>query len=285
MQKIKNILTKTKNIILKIGAYLFVLALLFFVSYASVITISNEMEKEDSDEVAECNIQGIELHGYLTTYLPKSDYGEGNRLLYDETSSESIMASIERAESNDKIKGILLEVDSGGGSAVAGFEVSEALERSKKPSVAYIRKTGASGAYLAAIGTDHVFASQSSDIGSIGVTMSYLDNSKKNKKDGLTYNELSIGKFKDTGTSNKALSKEETDLLMRDVKIIYQNFIDRVTERRGLAIEDVKKIADGSTMLGQMALENKLIDQIGGFPEVEAYLAEKIGEEVEVCWN
>jgi protease-4 len=72
---------------------------------------------------------------------------------------------------------------------------------------------------------------------------------------------------------------------MRDITLSYDHFVENVAKNRNLAIEDVKKIADGSTMLGDMALAHGLIDQIGGFPEAEEYLKDKIGEEVQVCWN
>ena len=114
--------------------------------------------------------------------------------------------------------------------------------------------------------------------------MSYIDYAGQNQKEGLTYNQLSSGKFKDMGDPDKALSAEETKLLMRDVNIIYQNFIKAVAENRNLDIKKVESLADGSSILGQMALENGLIDQIGEMPEVKEYLKEKIGEEVEVCW-
>ena len=57
-----------------------------------------------------------------------------------------------------------------------------------------------------------------------------------------------------------------------------------VAENRNLDIEKVKALAEGSTMLGEMALQNGLIDQIGGLPEVKEYLKEKTGGEVEICW-
>jgi len=106
--------------------------------------------------------------------------------------------------------------------------------------------------------------------------------SKIKKKDCITF--LSSGKFKDTGDPNKPLSQEEKNLLMRDVNILHQNFVKMVAVNRNLEIEIVKKLADGSTMLGEMALQNGLINQIGGMPEVKEYLKEKIGEEVEICW-
>jgi protease-4 len=115
--------------------------------------------------------------------------------------------------------------------------------------------------------------------------MSYLDYSRQNQKDGLTYNQLSSGKFKDTGDPDKALTAQESELLMRDINIIHQNFIKAVAENRNLDIKKVENLADGSTMLGQMALENGLIDEIGSQPEVEKYLKEKIGQDLEICWQ
>ena len=182
------------------------------------------------------------------------------------------------------IKAIVLEIDSPGGYPVAAEEVANALKRAKKPTIALIREYGTSGAYYAATGADVIFASQNSDIGSIGVTMSYLDHSKENEKDGLTYNQISAGKFKDSGDSNKSLTLEEKELFMRDINILHENFIEAVADNRNIDIEKVKLLADGSTMLGQMALENNLIDHIGGRYEVEEYLRKKIGGNIEICW-
>lgn len=71
---------------------------------------------------------------------------------------------------------------------------------------------------------------------------------------------------------------------MRDVNIMHQNFIKAVSDNRKLGIEKVTSLADGSTMLGEAALQNGLIDQIGGQTEVNQYLKDKIGEDVEICW-
>ncbi len=233
------------------------------------------------EKLGSCNVLGIELHGNLYTYIPSTDTDEDT---YDATASENIVYDINKAEKDEKIKAIILEVDSYGGFPVAGEEVTVALKKATKPTVALIREGGASAAYLAASGADIIFASKSSDVGGIGVTMSYLEYVKQNEKEGLTYIPLASGKFKDTGDPNKSLSQEEKNLLMRDVNILHENFIKMVVENRGLDIEKVKKLADGSTMLGEMAFENGLIDQIGGMFEVKDYLKGVIGEDVEVCW-
>jgi protease-4 len=209
---------------------------------------------------------------------------ENGNIISDETASESVVYAIEEAEKDENIKAIILEVDSYGGSAVAAEEIAQAMKRAIKPTVALVRTAATSAAYWASTGAKTIFASNLSDIGSIGVTMSYLDNSKKNIKDGLTYNSLSTGKFKDYGDSDKPLTAEERKLLMRDLNIMNENFIQVVATNRNLDINKVQALADGSSMPGQMAKDNGFIDRIGGMPEVKEYLKEKIGEDVEVCW-
>ena len=236
---------------------------------------------EDSLEEGVCNVLGLELHGDLYTYIPPTDTDED---IYDATASENIVFGIEDAESDESITAIILEVDSYGGYPVAGEEVAIALKKATKPIVVLIRGGGASAAYMAASGADIIFASKNSDVGGIGVTMSYLEYVRQNEKEGLTYIPLASGKFKDTGDPDKALTWEEKNLLMRDVNILHHNFVKMVAENRSLDIEKVEKIADGSTMLGEMAFENGLIDQIGGMYDVKEYLKEKIGEDVEICW-
>jgi len=242
------------------------------------------IDQELGDEGVACNVQGIELHGTIVTYIPPEDRDADYNAIVDEVSSENILYAVKSAEEDNTIKAILMEVDSYGGSPVAGEEIRQALLKAQKPVVAYIREGGVSGAYLAALGADTIFANKYSDVGSIGVTYSYVQNVKQNEEAGLEYIELTSGKFKDTGTPDKPLSPEEKQLYQRDIDIIYNGFVSAVAKNRGLSIEQVKKLADGSTMLGEMALENGLIDKIGDLQTVKDFLKEKIGEDVEICW-
>lgn len=244
---------------------------------------SNEGSDQDPEDL--CNVTGLRIFGYLTTYIPNTDYNDERRVIEDETSSGDIMRYIREAERDNEIKAILIEVDSYGGYPVAGEEVANALKRATKPTIAVIRGTGASAAYLAASGADIIYGSKNSDIGGIGATMSYLDYSKQNEKDGLTYNQLSLGKFKDSGDPDKPLTFEEKKLFERDLNIIYNNFIQAVSENRKLSIDKVKKLADGSTMLGEMALKNGLIDKIGGPLEARDYLKDTLKEDIVICWE
>lgn len=158
------------------------------------------------------------------------------------------------------------------------------MKTATKPTVALLRTAAVSGAYWAATGADTIVASAISDIGGIGVTNSYIDNSKKNIKDGLTFNSLSTGRFKDYMNPDKPLTEAERQLIMRDAYIINDNFIKAVAANRNLDNSKVRALADGSSMLGEAGLKNGLIDKIGGLDEVKNYLQEKIGEDIEICW-
>ena len=252
-----------------------------------VIEYIDEYFYTDSDfdqESDDCNVAGVVLRGELATYTPPEAEDETGRTIADQVSSEDIIYAIVKAEKDERIKAIFLEVDSYGGSPVAGEEVSNALKYAKKPTAVLIRGAGASAAYLAATGGQRIFASRHSDVGGIGVTMSYVDNAKQNEKNGLSYVSLSSGRFKDTGAPNKQLTAEEKKLLLRDVNIMHNNFVATVAANRKLAVKKVAGLADGSTMLGEMALQNGLIDQIGNEYDVRQYLTKQIGAEAVMCW-
>lgn len=241
-------------------------------------------DESQAEEDKDCNVAGIELHGDVVTYIAPSSLDKDGNPVNDETASENVVYQINEAEADDSIKAIVIEVDSYGGSAVAAEEMANALKRATKPTVALVRNGATSAAYWASTGANVIFASALSDIGSIGVTMSYLDNTKKNNSEGLTYNSLSTGKFKDYGNPDKPLTEEEKVLVMRDLNIAHDVFVKAVASNRNLDINKVRSLSDGSSMPGEMALENGLIDRIGGMKEVKEYLQDKIGEEVGVCW-
>ena len=248
-------------------------------------TSSSDSTVSDSSDTANdnCNVRGIELHGMIATYLPLHADNDTN-FNYDSVSSENVAYAIKQANDDERINAILIDTDSSGGYPVAGEEISVAIKNSQKPVVALIREQGDSAAYWAISSASKIFASRNSEVGSIGVTQSYLSNVKKNAKDGLTYESLSTGKFKDAGNADKPLTAEEKALFMRDLNIIYNNFIADVAQNRKIPIDKVKSMADGSTVLGDKAKELGLVDQIGGLSEVEQYIEKTTGETSTICW-
>jgi len=270
-----------------------ILKTIFFVSIALTITMFwyNQYTFYFTDEhygsircPAFSNVAVIKIQGKIVTYgMELVDSEDSERISSDIVSSERIIQYINQTKKDDDIKAVIVEIDSSGGSPVASEEIADALKSIGKPTVAVIRQIGASGAYFIATGADRIYASEISDIGGIGVTASYLDYSQKNKEEGLIYQQLSVGKFKNTGDPDKELTAEEKELLMRDIKKSHRFFIESVAKNRGLDVEVVEKLADGSTMLGRDAKENGLIDEIGNMDDVKGWLRNNLKIEPEVC--
>ena len=260
-------------------------AVLLYLAFESIWPNNEKSSLSDSsNEQNDCNVIGINLHGELKTYLP--NHAENDSFFnYDSVSSEDITGKIKLANEDSNIKAIIVEVDSFGGSIVGGEEIDNAVKNSDKPVIALIRDIGASASLWAISSADRIYASENSTIGSIGVTSSYMSNAKKNEKDGNTYEALSSGKFKDSGSPDKELTNEERALILRDINLAFNNFVKAISLNRNIDIEKVKANADGSTFLGNKAKELGLIDEIGGLPEVEQYLEETTGEKPEICWQ
>ncbi|MFZ2205201.1 MAG: signal peptide peptidase SppA [Minisyncoccia bacterium] len=251
----------------------------------SFLNESSDLASNDSAELEDCNVYGINIHGNIVSYHANDAYNDQDKLTLDETSSDEVIGAVNKAQSAENVKALIIEIDSGGGYPVAGEEIMRALKDSNKPVIAFIRSVGASAAYLAATGAQTIFASKFSDVGSIGITGSYLQETEKNKKEGLTYIDLSSGIYKDSGSPNRPLTEADKQIFMRDIKIGYEHFVNLVSQNRNLSIEMVKKLADGSTIMGDAALKNGLIDKIGLYPDAKKFISEKIGAPVIVCWQ
>lgn len=205
-----------------------------------------------------CNIAVLPIMGDITSEISTEEEGEVTTTNADESSM-----FVERANSDENILGLLVRIDSYGGTPVASEIIMNAVKRSSIPSVALIREAGTSGGYMVASAADTIIASAMSDIGSIGVTMSYVGNWDQNADLGLTYVSLASAPFKDYMHPDKPLTDEERKLLERDLAIYHEYFVGLVAENRGLSLEHVAALADGSSMPGALALEAGLIDQLG----------------------
>lgn len=235
---------------------------------------------------ASCNVAVAQLYGTLVYYptenggSPSSANGDGT---LDQTAAEDIRAQIEAADADPSIKAILLQVDSPGGDPVAGEDIADALKHASKPTVAFVADEGTSAAYWASTGAQTIFASADSALADIGVTESYLDSSQQDAQNGLTFESLTAGEYKDMGNPDAPLTPVEKDLFERDLNITLQNFIEQVAANRNLSVASVTAIADGSSMEGEMALQDGLIDKIGNIYDVENYIKGKIGTDAVLC--
>lgn len=241
----------------------------------------------------DCNVYGVLLHGELVSSraaIPVSDMllttdGTNQLLTPNYTVSSDTEYYIENAAADPRVKAILIDINSPGGSPAGSSEIASAMKRAGKPVIAVIHEIGASAGYLVASAADRIFALEESAVGSIGVTQSYLSQYEKDKKEGIAYIQLSSGKFKDMLSPNKPLTEEERALAERDIRLLRNDFVRKVARYRNMPYEKVDALADGSTVLGVQAKELGLIDEIGGTEEARNYLTGTIGEEARLCWN
>ena len=269
-----------KSTLKVVGVILLISAILPVLFYVGLILWGDWHDewasgRESSEYIGneDCNIAVIPVTGDVTTFTGEFDEF-GNEYLTARMSD--ILVSIENAEIDPEIDGILTIIDSAGGSAAAGEAIAAELKKSEMPVAAYIYDVGASAAYLVATGADTIIASPFSDVGSIGVTMSYLDRSGQNKEQGIEFVPLTSAKFKDYGSPDKPLTAEERKLMERDLAVWHDEFVEQVATNRNLPVGDVAKLADGSTLPGKLALEKKLIDQIGNKEAVRWWFAGKL---------
>lgn len=250
--------------IVKVVIWLIVLS--FFLSLAASLFIG-DFESFDG------NVAVIEINGPIVM-------GSDDFLFEDLSSSEDIVELIEKADENEMIKAIVLEINSPGGSAVASEEIANAIKKANKTSVAWIKEAGTSGAYWIASSSDHIIANRMSITGSIGVIASYLGFSGFIEEHNVTYERLVSGNLKDMGSPLKEMTQEERRLFQKSLEAIHNYFVEEVAENRGLSKKDVERLATGQFFIGEEAKKLGLVDELGGKDEVLAYVQEKIGEDV-----
>lgn len=184
---------------------------------------------------------------------------------------------IRKIRKNDKIKAVVLRVNSGGGSAFASDLIWREIEltKEKKPVVVSFGNVAASGGYYIACNADKIFAEENTITGSIGVfgVMMNTEEFMENKL-GITTDGVGTGKFSDFPNLNKEWSSEENAIIQSQIEDVYGDFIGKVAEGRSMNVDQVHEIAQGRVWSGVDALENGLVDEIGGLDNAIEYAKE-----------
>lgn len=174
--------------------------------------------------------------------------------------------NIQRFLKAPEIKALLIKIDSPGGFPGSAQAIFSALKRfkEKKPVVAFIENMGTSAAYNIAVATNHIVASPSALVGSIGVWMQIPPNIEKLAEDWkITFRTIQSGSYKTSGSPFKAMTPEEKAHLQSVSDDSYNQFVKDIATSRNLSVKDHKIWADGKVFTGNQALKLKLIDQIG----------------------
>ena len=195
---------------------------------------------------------------------------------------ESLSKAIRAARNDDKVKAIVMRVNSPGGSAMASEVIRREVELAakEKPVIVSMGNYAASGGYWISSSADYIFADPNTLTGSIGV-FGTVPNLKgfMNDKLGLTFDEVKTNENSDFGTLTKPLSPYQLKMMQKHVTETYDDFITLVSETRNLRKTFVDSIAQGRVWSGSNAIEIGLVDELGGIEQAIAYAAEKAGLE------
>lgn len=193
---------------------------------------------------------------------------------------KSYAALIRKAREDEKVKAVVLRVNSPGGSSFASEEIHHEIEltRAVKPVVASYGGVAASGGYYISCGADSILASPNTITGSIGV-FGVIPNMQKlfNDKLGITFDQVMTNHHADFMSVYRPMNKMEEALITRMIEDVYSTFIQRVGDGRGMETADVDSIGQGRVWAGSDALELGLIDGYGGLQDAIEMAARMAG--------
>lgn len=246
-------------------------------SSSAMTTSTNTLQKFEENLLVPAKENGdadkivvIYLHGLISGMEAGS---------FADTAVEDIKVQLRQAAQDEKVKGVVLHIDSPGGEVTASDTIYNAVRKfrdeHKKPVVVYMGSLAASGGYYAACGGSYLFANDTTFTGSIGVIMQSLKYKALFEKVGLESVTFKSGKMKDMLSGSRDLSDEEKDYVQKMIMQTYDKFVGIVAKERKLPEDQLRNgIADGRVVSGKDALAAKLIDQVGEVEDAYAKAAQ-----------
>ena len=234
--------------------------------YLQYVYDNKKSTKKNNDKIAIIYAEGTIL------------MGEEPRNLSDQLTPNTIIAELDKALKNKNIKGIVLRVNSPGGSALASAVINNKIKEVNKVKPVYVSIGGiaASGGYYISADAKKIFADKESLTGSIGV-VSLIPNVKELvEKIDINIEELKKGEYADIYSLTNEVTKDKLDKIYASNLKVYDEFLNVVSEGRDLNREYVHSIAQGKVWLGEEALELKLVDKIGGIEDTISNLAKDL---------
>ncbi len=196
----------------------------------------------------------------------------------EQIGSERISRSIRTAREDDKIKAVVLRINSPGGSSLASDVIWKEVELTKKvkPIIVSMGDVAASGGYYIACAADSIFAQPNTITGSIGV-FGIIPNLQHffNSKLGVTFDEVKTAKYADLMSVNRPLTADERDLIQQQVNKTYDTFTKKVSNGRKISQNQVDSIGQGRVWTGAQAVKIGLVDRLGNINDAIAAAARK----------
>ncbi|MDX1331880.1 MAG: signal peptide peptidase SppA [Robiginitalea sp.] len=217
-----------------------------------------------SDEIAVVYAQGEIL------------YGEGGP---NYIGQGKMIKALRSAREDDDVKAVVLRVNSPGGNALTSDIIWRELQltRKEKPVVVSLSDVAASGGYYLAVGGDKILAEPSTITGSIGVFVTVPNISGLSDRIGINAEQVGTHNFSMDYSFFEPMREDFREILRGGIEKTYNTFLQRVADGRGIPVSKVDSLARGRVWSGTEALENGLIDGLGGMPEALEMAAEMAG--------
>jgi protease IV len=204
--------------------------------------------------------------------------GEINGTRSISTGAIAVRNRLREIGEDNRIKGVLLSINSPGGTVAASQEVYAAVKqlREQKPVVVSMLDLATSGGYYIASAANKIYANPGTLTGSIGVILSSVNVKELFDRIGIESQTLKTGPYKDIFSPFRAASDQEKQLLQALLQNTYEEFIGDVAKGRKMDLEAVRKLADGRIYTGRQAKENGLVDEIGTYEDAVADLRKQV---------
>lgn len=204
-----------------------------------------------------------------------------------EIGGDSVARLLRKARTDEKVKAIVLRVDSGGGSAVASDTILDeivAAREAGKPVIASMGSVAASGGYWISMAADEIYAQPATITGSIGVLGMFPTFQRTLAKIGINNDGVGTTDLSGQISPLRAMNEDAREAFQLSVEYVYRDFVSTVAEYRGLDAESVDQVAQGRVWIAQDAKRHGLIDTFGGIEEAIAAAAGRAGLE-EDAWG
>ncbi|MGE0589160.1 MAG: signal peptide peptidase SppA [Cyclobacteriaceae bacterium] len=194
--------------------------------------------------------------------------------------SNTFVNELRRARNNDRVKAIVIRVNSPGGVFQAADDIwrEVSLATEEKPVIASMSDYATSGGYYLAMASDTIVAQPTTVTGSIGIFSVLFDMSRLlENKLGITSEEVKTGDVGGLITVTRPLTAMEQEIWQQQTNDLYEAFTRKAAEGRNMSQEDIKKIASGRVWTGVQGKDNGLVDVLGGYQDAIEIAAEKAG--------
>jgi protease-4 len=196
-----------------------------------------------------------------------------------------LLERLERIAKADEVKGLIVSINSPGGSTYGGETLYNAIRKvaEKKPVVSDVRTLAASAGYMIALAGDWIVAGDTSITGSIGVLFQYPQVKTLLDKLGVSLEEIKSRPLKAEPSPFHPPSEEAKAVIQAMIDDSYAWFVDLVAERRELPRDEALRLGDGRIFTGRQAIALKLVDELGGEAEIRAFFADrKLGDDLPI---